>query len=100
MSVKLLTEDHLAFVGLNRGCKGSPESTHVKMPHCWKSHVAGQNFVLVLNGPHRKKQTDIVECEHQKCRPLCISAGSDLHVCYFLIGKCDSQLFTCKISIF
>ena len=21
------------------GCTGSSESTHVKMPHCWKSHV-------------------------------------------------------------
>ena len=36
MSVKLLTEHHLEFLTLN----GSSESTLVKRPHCWKSHVA------------------------------------------------------------
>ena len=39
MIVKLLTEQHLEFLSLKRGCPGSSESTHVKMPHCWKSHV-------------------------------------------------------------
>ena len=42
MSVKLLTEHHLEFLSLKGGCKGSFESTLVKMPHCWKSHVAAQ----------------------------------------------------------
>ena len=40
MSVKLLTEHHLEFLSLKGGCKGLSESTLVKMPHCWKSHVA------------------------------------------------------------
>ena len=41
MSVKLLTEHNsLAFLSLIGGCTGSSESTLVKMPHCWKSHVA------------------------------------------------------------
>ena len=39
MSVKLLTEHHLEFLGLKGDCTGSSESIHVKMPHCWKSHV-------------------------------------------------------------
>ena len=39
MIVKLLTEHHLEFLGLKRGCRGSSKSTHVKMPHCWKSHA-------------------------------------------------------------
>ena len=39
MIVKLLTEHHLEFLSLKGGCSGSSESTHVKMPHCWKSHV-------------------------------------------------------------
>ena len=39
MSVKLLTEHHLRFLSLKAGCRGSSESTLVKMPHCWKSHV-------------------------------------------------------------
>ena len=40
MSVKLLTEHNLEFLSLKEGCTGSSESTHVKMPRCWKSHVA------------------------------------------------------------
>ena len=40
MNIKLLTEHHLEFLSSKRGCTGSSESTLVKMPHCWKSHVA------------------------------------------------------------
>ena len=40
MSVKLLLEHHLELLSLKGGYTGSSESTHVKMPHCWKSHVA------------------------------------------------------------
>ena len=40
MIVKLLTEHHLRFLSLKGGCTGSSEFTLVKMPHCWKSHVA------------------------------------------------------------
>ena len=40
MIVKLLTEQHLGILSLTGGCTGSSESTHVKIPHCWKSHVA------------------------------------------------------------
>ena len=39
MIVKLLTEHHLEFLSLKVVCRGSSESTHVKMPHCWKSHA-------------------------------------------------------------
>ena len=42
MTVKLLTEYHLEFLSLKVGCTGSAESILVKMPHCWKSHVADQ----------------------------------------------------------
>ena len=45
MIVKLLTEHHLEFLSLKRGCTGSSKSTLVKMPHCWKSHVAA-HFTL------------------------------------------------------
>ena len=40
MTVKLLTEQLLEFLSLKGGCTGSPESALVKMPHCWKPHVA------------------------------------------------------------
>ena len=46
ISVKLLTEHNLEFLSLKGGCTGSSESTLVKMPHCWNSHVAAQ-IVLV-----------------------------------------------------
>ena len=39
MTVRLLAKHHLEFLSLAGGCRGSSESTHVKMPHCWKSHV-------------------------------------------------------------
>ena len=39
MIVKLLTEHHLGFLSLKGNCTGSSESTHVKMPLCWKSHA-------------------------------------------------------------
>ena len=39
MSVKLLTEHRLEFLSL----KGS---TIVKMPHCWKSHVAAHMCLM------------------------------------------------------
>ena len=42
MTVKLLTEHHLRFLSLKGGCTDSSESTLVKVPHCWKSHVTAQ----------------------------------------------------------
>ena len=42
MSVKLLAEQHLVLLSLKGGCTGSSESSLVKMPHCWKSHVTAQ----------------------------------------------------------
>ena len=39
-----MTEHHLEFLSLKGGCTGSSESTLVKMPHCWKSHVRAQLF--------------------------------------------------------
>ena len=40
MSVKLLIEHHLVFRSLKGGRIDLSKSTLVKMPHCWKSHVA------------------------------------------------------------
>ena len=44
--VKVLTEHHLEFLSLKGGCRGLSESTHVKMPHCWKSHALAQFSAL------------------------------------------------------
>ena len=48
MTVKLLTEHHLEFLSLKGGCTGSSESTLLKMPHCWKSHVAAHLNLEIL----------------------------------------------------
>ena len=45
MSAQLLTEHHLEFLTLKGGCTGSCESTLVKIPHCWKSHVTAQKHI-------------------------------------------------------
>ena len=39
MIVKLLAENHLEFLSLKGGCRGSSESTLGKMSNCWKSHA-------------------------------------------------------------
>ena len=44
MIVKLLIEHHLEVLSLKGGCTGLSESTLVKIPHCWKSHVAAHNW--------------------------------------------------------
>ena len=40
MSGKLVTEHHLELLCLKGGCIYLSESTLVKMPYCWKLHVA------------------------------------------------------------
>ena len=44
MIVQLLTEHHFEFLSLKAGCRGSSESTLVKMSNCWKSHAADHIF--------------------------------------------------------
>ena len=51
MIVKLLTEHHLEFLSIEGGCTGSSESTLVKMPHCWKSHVTAHMHYLIKLSP-------------------------------------------------
>ena len=47
MILKLLSEHHLELLSLKGGCRGSSESTLVKMSNCWKSHALAR---LVSNG--------------------------------------------------
>ena len=49
MIVKLLTEHYLEFLSLKGGCKGLSEPTHVKMPHCWKSHALAQFILFIVD---------------------------------------------------
>ena len=46
MTVKVLTEHHFELLSLRGGCTASSESIHVKLPHCWKSHVTAHLFYV------------------------------------------------------
>ena len=52
MIVKLMTQHHLEFLSLKGGCIGLSDFTLVKMPHCWKSHVAAHMLLccVVVSG--------------------------------------------------
>ena len=52
MTVMLLTAHHLEFLSLKGGCRGSSESTLVKMSNCWKSHAAAQLFFYSVTFSH------------------------------------------------
>ena len=47
VTCKPLTERHLEFPSLKGACTGSSESTLVKIPHCWKSHVTA-HFIIIM----------------------------------------------------
>ena len=49
MTIKPLTEHHLELLSFKRGCTSSSESTLVKMPHCWKSHVVTHIHIKNIN---------------------------------------------------
>ena len=84
MTVTLLTEHTLEFLSLTRGCTGLSESTHVKMPYCWKSHVTAH----ILN---------LMDVRSTKCFESYLGNRSQL----VNIGKVhsDSAAVTCKRSI-
>ena len=48
MLVKLLTEHHMEFLSFKGGCRGSSESTLVKMLHCWKSYATAKIYAMTL----------------------------------------------------
>ena len=57
MNIKLLTEHHLEILSLKGGCTGLSESIHVKMPHCWKSHVAAHLPIIKVRTIFSQKNT-------------------------------------------
>ena len=58
MIVKLLTEHNLEFLTLKGDCRGSSESTLVKMSNCWKSHALAQLFsILYVDNYHSTRQS-------------------------------------------
>ena len=60
MSVKQLTEHLLEVLSLKGSCACSSESTLVKMPHCWKSHVTAQLLLYILHQPVIQKSRTVL----------------------------------------
>ena len=80
MIVRLLAEHHLEFLSLKGGCRGSFESTLVKMQNCWKSHSAAHIIVtLAWNA--------------QNMRILC-----KLHMFYISYSSCGCTLLVLFIT--
>ena len=52
MIVKLLTEHHLEFLTLNGGCRGSSESTLVKMSFFLEISCLGSKILLYFESLH------------------------------------------------
>ena len=65
MIVKLLTEHHLEFLSLKGSCRGSSESSLVKMSNCLKSHAAAQFLCSVETG----KSQPQFKCEIRLAEP-------------------------------
>ena len=80
MNIKLLTEHHLEFLSLKGGCTGSSVSMHVKMPHCWKSHVTARMGFDV-----RKPIFEV--CDHVKLKPNLLSHRDQLESRNFASSK-------------
>ena len=83
MSVKLLTEHHLEFLSLKGGCTDSSGSTLVKIPHCWKSHVAA----------HLSKNM----FKQQRHRHLTQYIAYQTHV--FIVALIDMHIASCLKSL-
>ena len=66
MIIKLLTEHHLEFLSLKEGCRGSSESTLVKISNCWKSHAAAYIIRIYheCEGGIQKSVCRITDCHH------------------------------------
>ena len=79
MSVKLLTEHPLEFLCLKGGCIGSSESTLVKIPHCWKSHVPAQLFTIALAMVIYVSKLPLGACSIQACSISQLRNGSGVN---------------------
>ena len=58
MIVKLLTEHHLEFLSLKGGCRGSSESTHVKMPY-FRNYMSRLNSIVQFDRATAKKMQSV-----------------------------------------
>ena len=109
MSVKLLTGHRLEFVGLKADCTGSSESTLVKMPYCWKSHVAAQfmsrcvRYAGYIHISKKRKNSDKYHKSSFSCMQCAVSCSSSLKLFFVFMqthekGDTSRQLcFVCYV---
>ena len=83
---KLLTEQHLRFLSLKGGCTGSYESIHVKIPHCWKSHVTAHIFFTYLRAKTARADGQA---------GMCLCCLYAIFICTFLPAKSGSDVMFC-----
>ena len=76
LNILWLTGQHLEFLSLKGGCKGSSESTLVKMPHCWKARVAAHlNELTYLFMDYSF---------HDQIKRRCVTEGVNAQACYYV----------------
>ena len=73
MTVRLQTENHLECVSLKGGYTGSSESTLVKIPHCWTSHVAAHILPSFLKNGNDSKVMMTLNIKHYVPSKQCYS---------------------------
>ena len=78
---------HLEFLSLKRGCTGSSESTLVKIPHCWKSHVVAQISKHMQKAPAKWSRVSRVYSDRQLNLDRQLNSDSDLGCFIFQILK-------------
>ena len=99
MSVKLLTEHHLVFLSLKASCTGSFESTIVKMPHCWKSHVTAQIYEQSIpSSPVSKGQSGPTQVRFSFRTDQCLD--SRFVTWYLDIGFSKQSVFSLVKALF
>ena len=97
MSVKLLTEYRLEFVGLKADCTGSSESTLVKMPYCWKSHVAAQfmsrcvRYAGYIHISKKRKNSDKYHKSSFSCMQCAVSCSSSLKLFFVFMQTHEKE---------
>ena len=58
MTIKLPNAYNFEFLSLNGGCRGSSETTHVKITYCWKSHVKSKVLLFQVLAVYKNNTID------------------------------------------
>ena len=79
-----MTEHHLEFLSLTGGCRGSSKSTHVKMPHCWKSHATAHFSSIEAAARHEAERNEQVSRGYLERQKLENESNSEKERCKLL----------------